>query len=139
RKFWQDIDSGGHPKHKSTEQKVDGQNVHCLLLATRKAIMPPQGGVGKRARSVVRFQIRGGKGPGNVPGFPLDVCFSLARSLLSCLKNEPIVSEELGKANWLAAERLLHISSHGCGFAFAIEPLQVKQSVRAPFRNARRS
>ena len=51
------------------------------------------------------------------------VALSSTRSLLPCLKSVPVVPEELSKADWFAAENLLHFSSHLCSFALAIEPL----------------
>jgi hypothetical protein len=61
--------------------------------------------------------------------------FSTCR-LLPRLKSVPVVSGELSKADWFAAENLFHISSHGCSLALAIEPLEIKESVRIPLRDA---
>src|SRR5215467_4011459 len=69
---------------------------------------------------------------------PQCVLVFLTRRLFPYLKLESKVPRKLNKTNWLAAENQLHISSHGCSFPFAIEPLQIKQSNCVPFRNARR-
>ena len=66
------------------------------------------------------------------------VFVSSTRRLLSYLKIGPVVSGELGKTDCFAAENLLHILSHGCSLAVAIEPLQIKESVRVPLQDARR-
>src|SRR5205823_520237 len=59
-------------------------------------------------------------------------------SLPPCLKSVPVVSDELNKPDWFTAENLLHVSSHVCSFALAIQPLEIKESVRVPRRHARR-
>lgn len=72
-------------------------------------------------------QIRISKRKGAMPfGFLLEclTCF-LNRSLLSHIKSGPVVSEEMGKTDWFAAENLLYILSHGSSLALAIEPLQI--------------
>lgn len=65
------------------------------------------------------------------------VLASLTRSLVWNLKSKPVVPEELGKSDRFATENLLNILSHGGSLSLAIQPLQIKQSVRVPLRDAR--
>ena len=59
-------------------------------------------------------------------------------SWLPRLESVPVVLAELSKADGFAAENMFYISSHGSSLALAIEPLEIKESVGVPLRNARR-
>jgi hypothetical protein len=56
RKLWDDINPGGNPENKRTEQKIDGQNVHWLLLAAR---LCPSEGVQRNRRNGASTHMEG--------------------------------------------------------------------------------
>jgi len=63
RKSWEDINPGGNPENKRTEQKIDSENVHCLLVDTSRAIMAPRSSERKwsvlaRRGRAIRWNIR---------------------------------------------------------------------------------
>jgi hypothetical protein len=52
RKFRQDVEPGGNPEHKGTEQQIDSENVHRVAPATLFTLAKPLGTSNIRSQTV---------------------------------------------------------------------------------------